>query len=238
MRPHYIHLSKREEGNPVNKLRESFNHRNETILYLKDPVGIVFIGDSITDYWDLDSYFALHNGKRIINRGIGNDRSQWVRERFVADAIQLKPNWIVLAIGINNTKELDDDQTEANQIHIKTRILEDIEAMVIMAKAKNINIAVATLTSTNRPQLDGFITRSKLVKAINLEIVRLCIKHDAQFIDYYTMMTETKEGIDYLRNELTDDGLHPHVLGYDRMADTLVKTLPYPIQLKTNKKEK
>lgn len=104
--------------------------------------------------------------------------------------------------------------------------------MIIMAKDKNINIAVATLTSTNRPQLDGFITRSKLVQAINLEIAQLCIKHDAQFIDYYTVMTETKEDIDYLRNELTDDGLHPHVLGYDRMADTLVNTLPYPIQLK------
>ncbi|MEK4815280.1 GDSL-type esterase/lipase family protein [Macrococcus sp. FSL R5-0951] len=232
MRPHYIHLQKREEGNPVNKLRESFNRRNETILYHKDPVGIVFIGDSITDYWDLDSYFTLQNDKRIINRGIGNDRSQWVRERFAADAIQLKPDWIVLSIGINNTKELDDDPAESNQIHIKIRILEDIEAMIIMAKDKNINIAVATLTSTNRPQLDEFITRSKLVQTINLEIAQLCIKHDAQFIDYYTVMTETKEDIDYLRNELTDDGLHPHVLGYDRMADTLVNTLPYPIQLK------
>lgn len=232
MRPHYIHLQKREEGNPVNKLRESFNRRNETIIYHKDPVGIVFIGDSITDYWDLDSYFTLQNDKRIINRGIGNDRSQWVRERFAADAIQLKPDWIVLSIGINNTKELDDDSAESNQIHIKIRILEDIEAMIIMAKDKNINIAVATLTSTNRPQLDGFITRSKLVQAINLEIAQLCIKHDAQFIDYYTVMTETKEDIDYLRNEFTDDGLHPHVLGYDRMADTLVNTLPYPIQLK------
>lgn len=231
MRPHYIHLQKREEGNPVNKLRESFNRRNKTILYHKDPVGIVFIGDSITDYWDLDSYFTLQNDKRIINRGIGNDRSQWVRERFAADAIQLKPDWIVLSIGINNTKELDDDPAESNQIHIKIRILEDIEEMIIMAKDKNIHIAVATLTSTNRPQLDGFITRSKLVQAINLEIAQLCIKHDAQFIDYYTVMTETKGDIDYLRNELTDDGLHPHVLGYDRMADTLVNTLPYPIQL-------
>ncbi|ARQ07396.1 SGNH/GDSL hydrolase family protein [Macrococcoides canis] len=232
MRPHYIHLPKREEGNPVNKLRESFNRRNETILYHKDSVGIVFIGDSITDYWDLDSYFTLHNDKRIINRGIGNDRTQWVRERFIADAVQLNPDWIVLSIGINNTKELDDDQTEANQLHIKTRILEDIEAMIIMAKDNAINIAVTTLTSTNRPHLDGFITRSQFVQAINQDISHLCVKHDAQFIDYYTAMTETIEGIDYLHSELTDDGLHPHVLGYDRMADTLVNTLPYPIQLK------
>ena len=232
MRPHYIHLPKREEGNPVNKLRESFNRRNETILYHKDSVGIVFIGDSITDYWDLDSYFTLHNDKRIINRGIGNDRTQWVRERFVADAVQLNPDWIVLSIGINNTKELDDDQTEANQLHIKTRILEDIEAMIIMAKDNAINIAVTTLTSTNRPHLDGFITRSQFVQAINQDISHLCVKHDAQFIDYYTAMTETIEDIDYLCSELTDDGLHPHVLGYDRMADTLVNTLPYPIQLK------
>lgn len=234
MRPNYIHLPKLEEGHPVNKLRESFNHRNEVILYHNDPVGIVFIGDSITDYWDIESYLQLNNGKRMINRGIGNDRTQWVRDRFTADSIQLKPDWIVLSIGINNTKALDVDQSNDNQQQIKTRILEDIEAMIVMANENNINIAVTTLTSTNRPKLEGFITRSKLVQIINNEIKQLCIEHDALFIDYYTQMTETKDDIDYLRNELTDDGLHPHVFGYDIMAKIIEETFTdiYPIQLK------
>lgn len=234
MRPNYIHLPKLEEGHPVNKLRESFNHRNEVILYHNDPVGIVFIGDSITDYWDIESYLQLNNGKRMINRGIGNDRTQWVRDRFTADSIQLKPDWIVLSIGINNTKTLDVDQSNDNQQQIKTRILEDIEAMIVMANENNINIAVTTLTSTNRPKLEGFIPRSKLVQIINNEIKQLCIEHDALFIDYYTQMTETKDDIDYLRNELTDDGLHPHVFGYDIMAKVIEATFTdiYPIQLK------
>ncbi len=234
MRPNYIHLPKLEEGHPVNKLRESFNHRNEVILYHNDPVGIVFIGDSITDYWDIESYLQLNNGKRMINRGIGNDRTQWVRDRFTADSIQLKPDWIVLSIGINNTKALDVDQSNDNQQQIKTRILEDIEAMIVMANENNINIAVTTLTSTNRPKLEGFITRSKLVQIINNEIKQLCTEHDALFIDYYTQMTETKDDIDYLRNELTDDGLHPHVFGYDIMSKVIEETFTdiYPIQLK------
>lgn len=234
MRPNYIHLPKLEEGHPVNKLRESFNRRNEVILYHNDPVGIVFIGDSITDYWDIESYLQLNNGKRIINRGIGNDRTQWVRNRFTADSIQLKPDWIVLSIGINNTKELDDDQSEENQQRIQTRILEDIEAMIVIAKENNINIAVTTLTSTNRPKLEGFTTRSKLVQTINNDIKQLCTEHEALFIDYYTQMTETKGDIDYLRNELTDDGLHPHVFGYDIMAKVIEETFTdiYPIQLK------
>lgn len=234
MRPNYIHLPKLEDGHPVNKLRESFNRRNETILYHNDSIGIVFIGDSITDYWDIESYLTLNNGKRIINRGIGNDRTQWVRDRFTADSIQLKPDWIVLSIGINNTKALDENQSESNQQQIQKRILEDIEAMIVNTKENNINIAVTTLTSTNRPKLEGFITRSKLVQIINNEIKQLCMKHDAQFIDYYTPMTETKDNIDYLRNELTDDGLHPHVFGYDIMAKVIEETFTdiYPIQLK------
>lgn len=234
MRPNYIHLPKLEDGHPVNKLRESFNRRNETILYHNDSIGIVFIGDSITDYWDIESYLTLSNGKRIINRGIGNDRTQWVRDRFTADSIQLKPDWIVLSIGINNTKALDENQSESNQQQIQKRILEDIEAMIVNAKENNINIAVTTLTSTNRPKLEGFIPRSKLVQIINNEIKKLCMKHDALFIDYYTPMTETKDNIDYLRNELTDDGLHPHVFGYDIMAKVIEETFTdiYPIQLK------
>lgn len=233
MRPNYIHLPKLEDGHPVNKLRESFNRRNETILYHNDSIGIVFIGDSITDYWDIESYLTLNNGKRIINRGIGNDRTQWVRDRFTADSIQLKPDWIVLSIGINNTKALDENQSESNQQQIQKRILEDIEAMIVNAKENNINIAVTTLTSMNRPKLEGFITRSKLVQIINNEIKQLCTEHNALFIDYYTPMTETKDNIDYLRNELTDDGLHPHVFGYDIMAKVIEETFTdiYPIQL-------
>lgn len=235
MRPNYIALPKLEDGHPVNKLRASFNHRNETILYHNDPVGIVFIGDSITDYWDIESYLKLDNNKRIINRGIGNDRSQWVRDRFEADALQLKPDYIVLSIGINNTKALDTDQSAENQTQIKHRILEDIEAMIAMAKEHDIKIAVTTLTSTNRPHLDGFIVRSKLVQSINEEIKRLCEKHEALFINYYAKMTETKDGVDYLRAELSDDGLHPHVLGYDIMAEVIEAAFDghYPLIRKT-----
>lgn len=231
MRPNYISLPKLEEGHPVNKLRESFNRRNEVILYHNDPVGIVFIGDSITDYWDLESYFKLGNNKRIINRGIGNDRTQWVRDRFTADSIQLRPDWIVLSIGINNTKELDGNQSEETQRQIKSRILEDIEVMIKMAKDNHINIAVTTLTSTNRPKLDGFLTRSKLVQMINQEIKQLCSKYEALFIDYYSKMTENVDGVDYLSGELTDDGLHPHVLGYDIMAEVAETTFSgiYPL---------
>ncbi|WP_414055155.1 SGNH/GDSL hydrolase family protein [Macrococcus equi] len=231
MRLNYISLPKLEEGHPVNKLRESFNRRNEVILYHNDPVGIVFIGDSITDYWDLESYFKLGNNKRIINRGIGNDRTQWVRDRFTADSIQLRPDWIVLSIGINNTKELDGNQSEETQRQIKSRILEDIKVMIKMAKDNHINIAVTTLTSTNRPKLDGFLTRSKLVQMINQEIKQLCSKYEALFIDYYSKMTENVDGVDYLRGELTDDGLHPHVLGYDIMAEVAETTFSgiYPL---------
>ncbi|MGK0577687.1 SGNH/GDSL hydrolase family protein [Macrococcus capreoli] len=235
MRPNFIALPKLEDGHPVNKLRESFNRRNEVILYHHDPVGIVFIGDSITDYWDIESYLTLSNNKRIINRGIGNDRSQWVRDRFEADSLQLKPDWIVLSIGINNTKELDEDQSEANQQQIKDRILADIEVMIEMAQARNINIAVATLTSTNRPNLEGFIVRAQLVQSINQEIARLCTQYGALYINYYEQMTETKDGIDYLRDELTDDGLHPHVLGYDIMAEVIETAFAgrYPVIRKT-----
>lgn len=36
----------------------------------------------------------------------------------------------------------------------------------------------------------------------------------------------TEDGIQ-LREELADDGLHPHVLGYDIMAHALRETLEY-----------
>ncbi|MGO4371467.1 hypothetical protein AB4Z21_11835 [Paenibacillus sp. MCAF20] len=45
----------------------------------------------------------------------------------------------------------------------------------------------------------------------------------AVYVDYHSLMTQ-EDGA-RLREELADDGLHPHLLGYDIMAKSLIETL-------------
>ncbi|TDM10625.1 GDSL-type esterase/lipase family protein [Macrococcus lamae] len=232
MRPDYLELEKFEEGNPVNKERDKFNRRNEVLLYHDDPIGVLFIGDSITAYWDLDSYFTMKNNKRIINRGISNDRTMYLKRRFYADALQLKPDFIILSIGVNNTKDLDQKLSQETSDQLFLQITQDIKDMVNDALSHHIPIAVTSVTSTNRPHLKSFTLRADTIKRINEELKTFAAYTGIPYIDYYKAMTLTDK-TDYLNPELSDDGLHPHVLGYDIMAKAVVDTLTeVPIQLR------
>ncbi len=233
MRPDMLALEKFEEGNPVNKERDKFNRRNETLLYHNDPVGILFIGDSITAYWDLDSYFELTDGSRLINRGISNDRTMYIKKRFYADALQLNPDFIILSAGVNNTKDLDQSLSQETSDRLVLQVTDDIKDIVTAAAAHHIPIAITSVTSTNRKHLKSFELRAETIRRINDELRQFAYDRSIPYIDYYSAMTLTDDGIDYLNPDLAVDGLHPHVYGYDIMAKTVVDTLNHlPLKLR------
>ncbi|ULG73602.1 SGNH/GDSL hydrolase family protein [Macrococcus brunensis] len=213
-----IELEEFEEGNPVNKEREKFNRRNEAILYHEDPVGAVFIGDSITAYWDIDSYFRHTEGKRLINRGVSDDYSMYCRRRFEADALQLNPELIILSVGVNNTKEASDSEKAADIIQ---QVVSDIRAMVEESKNRGINIVIPSVTSINRPHTDLQGIRQDAIIEINRRLIEFATEENIHFLNYYDVMTID----DKLNPELTIDGLHPHVKGYDKMAEVLTKQI-------------
>ena len=68
----------------------------------------MFIGDSITEYWELNAYFR-NSDQLIINRGIAGDTTKYLKKRFYVDAVQLKPKYCILGIGINDSIELEGD---------------------------------------------------------------------------------------------------------------------------------
>ena len=63
-----------------------------------ESADVVFLGDSITDDGSWDEYFP---GLRVVNRGVGGDRTEHVLERF-ARIRRLRPSKIFLMIGVND----------------------------------------------------------------------------------------------------------------------------------------
>ena len=55
---------------------------------------VVFLGDSITDGWRLNQYFA---GKQYLNRGISGQITGQMLGRTKPDVIDLRPSVMVLA---------------------------------------------------------------------------------------------------------------------------------------------
>jgi hypothetical protein len=60
---------------------------------------VVFMGDSITDGWNLATGFP---GKPYVNRGIGGQTTAQMLVRFYPDVIALKPAAVVIFAGTND----------------------------------------------------------------------------------------------------------------------------------------
>jgi len=88
---------------------------------IEDDALVLFQGDSITDAgWDRNDEANLGNGYanmaaslftamypeknvRFLNRGIGGNRVPDLQARWQTDCIDLKPDWVSIMIGINDT---------------------------------------------------------------------------------------------------------------------------------------
>lgn len=65
-----------------------------------DPKRVVFMGDSITDFWRLDEYFS---GSPYVNRGIGGQTPPQMLVRMYPDVIDLRPAAMIVLAGTNDT---------------------------------------------------------------------------------------------------------------------------------------
>ena len=170
---------------------------------------VVFMGDSITDLWDLTKFFP---GKPYINRGIGGQVTAQMVLRFQQDVVALKPRVVVILSGINDLhgalQRESDEGIEANWA-----------AMADMAQAHHIKVVFASIMSVNNytdNARDMLADRDpKRIRALNAWLAAFCKRRHFQYADYYKASVN---GDGLLRADLTRDGLHPLANGYALMA--------------------
>jgi hypothetical protein len=100
-----------------------------------DPNRIVFMGDSITDFWRLSEYFP---GKPYIVRGISGQTTPQMLVRMFHDVINLKPAAMVLLAGINDIAQNTGPQTEE-------MVEQNIQAMAELAQKHGIKIILCSV---------------------------------------------------------------------------------------------
>lgn len=202
--------------------RRQFDFENEILITHKTPIDYVFIGDSITHYWEVQSYFG-RNGSFIVNRGISGDISTFRWQRFEGDVVQLQPCYVIIQVGINNFKALDTWSTnETDKVRaeaIAAVIAKDIRTMVLKAQESGIIPVLASLLPTNRPVYKHDELRNEGVRLANRKLLQMADELAIIFLDYHSHMVDGDGTL--LREGLSDDGVHPHVRGYDIMAQVL-----------------
>ena len=74
-------------------------YERENAEYEDYEVDVAFIGDSLTDGYDLSTYYPRYV---TANRGIGGDTTFGLEERLQVSLYDLKPKVVVMLIGANN----------------------------------------------------------------------------------------------------------------------------------------
>jgi len=175
----------------------------------KDEKRVVFMGDSITDFWKLATHFP---SKPYFNRGISGQTTPQMLIRFRPDVIALKPQVVVFLAGTNDIAGNSGPTT-----------LEAIEgnlaSMIELARANGIRVVIASVlpVSDYGKNRDGKpivqTTRRPPEKIVSLN--EWLKKHAAQngltYLDYFSAMVDEKG---FLKAELSNDGLHPNDKGY------------------------
>lgn len=175
---------------------------------------IVFMGDSITEFWSVinGEYFAA---KPYINRGISGQTTPQMLVRFRADVIALKPEAVVILAGINDIA----GNTGPSTLDM---IANNIFSMAELAKANHIKVILCSvLPAFDFPWKPNQNPAEKVV-ALNEMIKNYAAANNIVFADYYSAMVDGRKGLPI---SYSNDGVHPNKAGYEVMVPIVEKAI-------------
>jgi lysophospholipase L1-like esterase len=212
-----------------------YHKSNQELLGQNVPENrVVFMGDSITDLWKLDQYFP---GKPYVNRGIGGQTTPQMLVRMYPDVIDLKPRVMVLLAGTNDIAHNTGPETAE-------MIEENIMAMTELAQQHGIKVILCSITpisdypylkqqsefaknppppSSGPPPFGGPMLRMKMTEGrppadilkLNTWLKNYATQVHATYVDYFGALVDEKG---WLKEGVSNDGLHPNPDGYKLMA--------------------
>ncbi len=187
----------------------------QVALPKKNELRVVFMGDSNTDYWDNPGYGGFFPSKPYIN-GISGQITPQMLIRFRQDVIALQPKVVVILAGTNDIAGNIGPTTF-------TAIENNVATMSELARAHHIRIVLASLlpvSDYNRTPDGKALIRTierplPRIKALNSWIKQYAADNRHIYLDYFTALADEKE---MLKEDLSNDGVHPNAKGYAVMA--------------------
>jgi len=167
---------------------------------------VVFMGNSITDFWEKLSPEFFKN-RPYIDRGYSGQTSPQMLLRFRADVIKLKPAVVLILAGTNDIA----GNTGPSTLEM---IEDNIISMAELAKANHIEpILCSVLPAAKFPWKPEVESIGKII-ALNKMIKSYADKTGLIYVDYYSAMVDDHQG---LKAEYSKDGVHPTAEGYKAM---------------------
>ena len=163
---------------------------------------VVFLGDSITEFWGKKSPFFP--GEPYLNRGVAGQTTAQMLIRFRQDVIDLKPAAVIIQGGLADIAGFTGPSSLAE-------IQNNLRSMAELASLNGISpILVGIPPAADYPGRTGPEPATQVV-ALNKWIASYCASSRFTFLDYHSALVgshgQMKEGV-------SDDGVHPNEKGY------------------------
>ena len=183
-------------------------YTQENELYADYEVDAAFIGDSLTDGYDVKRFYP---DIIVSNRGIGGDTTFDLEARLEVSLYDLKPKVVVMVIGANNFNTMFDNY----------------EQILIGYKTNLPNTRVILLSLTSMSMEWG--KNNDIANENNIKIKALAEKYSFEYVDLYSALLneETKE----IYPEYTIDGGHLTEAGYIVLTEQITPVLNEELKL-------
>lgn len=167
-------------------------YEDENNKYDDYEVDIAFLGDSLTDGYNVETYYPQY---LVSNRGISGETTIGLESRLQISIYDLKPKVAVMLIGANNMNTMFDNYEE---------ILKGFKENL-----PNTKIILLSLTSMS----GEWGKKNQLAAYNNVKIKMLAEKYSFAYVDLYSALLNLESG--EIFSEYTTDGGHLTNLGYE-----------------------
>lgn len=192
---------------------------------------VVFLGDSRARWWPAPALSADAPAALFLNRGIGFDMSSRVLQRLSAHVVPLRPDIVVLQVGVNDLRNilLEPENSMATIVQCQT----NIERIVNQLHAHGIHVILSTIFPVARVSspddrsfwglpADGVAEQiAAAIASVNEPLFSL---HNAGITVFDTHAVLCNEH-GFLGERYRVDGLHLNEAGYAALNHQLVDLL-------------
>ena len=191
------------------KIQTKYRELNQVSVLEPD---IIFIGDSIVEYYPLQELFG--DAMTIVNRGIRGYQTRLLLENLDAHLYGDAVDQIVLLIGTNDIgKDIPMNETLDNL----ERVIQSIAREYPLSQIKLLSIL--PVNEGEKYKQTVYIRTNEKIREWNQAYEALASAYvQVDFVSIYDSLTDT-EG--QLQSAYTTDGLHLSVAGYQALSEAL-----------------
>lgn len=189
---------------------------------------VVFVGNSITDFW-ASTHPSFFTDNDFIGRGISGQTTYQFLVRFREDVVELSPAAVIINGGTN-------DIAENNYAYSEDRTFGNIASMAEIASANGIKVILASVLPASGFNWNPSIKdAADKIASLNARIKAYAESKSYPYIDYYSALVSGSDRA--LNPAYTNDGVHPTAAGYDVMESIALPVIRSVVKLDANMPE-